>query len=64
MKIAFLSTSSPLYPSALGRWLPLARELARRGHEVHFVTLHHEFRRGVEKPSLESGVWVHTVAQM
>lgn len=64
MKIAFLSTSSPIYPSALGRWLPLARELARRGHEVHFITLHHEFCQGLARPRLEAGVWVHTVAQM
>jgi glycosyltransferase involved in cell wall biosynthesis len=53
-----------VYPSALGRWLPLARELARRGHEVHFVTLHHDFRPGQEKPRPEEGVWLHTVAQM
>lgn len=64
MRIAFVSTSSPVYPSALGRWLPLARELARRGHQVHFVTLHHEFSRGMERPRSEAGVWMHTVAQM
>lgn len=64
MKVAFLSTSSPDYPSALGRWLPLAREMARLGHTVHFITLHHDYRRDMRRPRQQDGVWLHLVGQM
>lgn len=64
MRVAFLSTSSLDYPSPLGRWLPLARELVRRGHTVHFLTLHHDFRPEMRFPRQEEGVWVHEVGQM
>lgn len=62
MKVAFLSTSSPDYPSPLGRWLPLARELARLGHVVHLITLHHDYRPGPVRH--EEGVYLHLVGQM
>ncbi len=64
MKVAFLSTSSLDYPSPLGRWFPLAKELVRRGHTVHFLTLHHDFRPEMRIPRQEEGVWVHEVGQM
>ncbi len=64
MRVAFLSTSSLDYPSPLGRWLPLAKELVRRGHMVHFLTLHHDFRPEMRAPRQEEGVWVHAVGQM
>ncbi|MGB9724483.1 MAG: glycosyltransferase family 4 protein [Chloroflexia bacterium] len=64
MKVAFLSTSGLDYPSPLGRWFPLAKELVRRGHTVHFLTLHHDFRPEMRTPRQEEGVWVHEVGQM
>ncbi len=64
MKVAFLSTSSLDYPSPLGRWFPLAKELVRRGHTVHFLTLHHDFRPEMRFPRQDEGVWVHEVGQM
>lgn len=64
MRVAFLSTSSLDYPSPLGRWFPLAKELVRGGHVVHFLTLHHDFRPEMRTPRQEEGVWVHEVGQM
>ncbi|MBN1484505.1 MAG: glycosyltransferase family 4 protein [Chloroflexia bacterium] len=64
MRIAFLSTSSLLYPSALGRWFPLAREMTRLGHTVHFVTLHHDFTPSLRRPRRRDGVYVHYVGPM
>lgn len=62
MKVAFLSTSSPDDPLLAGRWLPLAREMVRLGHTVHFLTLHHDYKPG--PPRQEEGVWLHEVGQM
>ena len=45
MRIVFLCTSSLDYPSPRGRWLPLARHLARAGHEPHLLMLHPTFDR-------------------
>ncbi|MCS6940797.1 MAG: glycosyltransferase family 4 protein [Roseiflexus sp.] len=45
MRIVFLCTSSLDYPSPRGRWLPLARRLARDGHEPHLLMLHPTFDR-------------------
>ena len=64
MRVAFLSTSSLDYPSPLGRWFPLAKELVRLGHTVHFLALHHDFRPEMRTPRREEGVWVHEVGQM
>lgn len=43
MRIAFLCTSSLDDPSPRGRWLPVARELARLGHEPRLLLLHPTF---------------------
>jgi glycosyltransferase involved in cell wall biosynthesis len=64
MRVAFVSTSSLDYPSALGRWFPLAKEMVRLGHTVHFITLHHDYRSGMSRPQQQAGVWVHYVGQM
>ena len=43
MRIVFLLTTSLESPYAGGRCWPFARELARRGHDVHLVALHHDW---------------------
>jgi glycosyltransferase involved in cell wall biosynthesis len=45
VKLLFLLTQSLDYPSGLGRYWPLAKELVRLGHQVHIAALH---------PALES----------
>ncbi len=64
MKVAFLATSSLDYPSPLGRWFPLAKEMVRLGHTVHMITLHHNYRPEMRAARLLDGVWVHYVGQM
>ena len=64
MKISLIATSSLYYPSPVGRWFPLAKEMVRLGHTVHLVTLHHNYHRGMENPYQKDGVWIHVVGQM
>ena len=64
MRVAFLSTSSLLYPSTLGRWMPLAREMAALGHTIHLITLHHDFSPEMARPTIQDGVHVHYVGPM
>lgn len=45
MRIVFLCTSSLDYPSPRGRWLPLAHELVRLGHQPHLLMLHPTYDR-------------------
>ena len=45
MRLTFLSTSSLHDPSPRGRWLPLAQELAARGHTVRLIMLHPTYDR-------------------
>jgi glycosyltransferase involved in cell wall biosynthesis len=40
VKLLFLLTQSLDYPSGLGRYWPLAKELARLGHQVQMAALH------------------------
>lgn len=66
MRLTFLSTSSLDYPSPRGRWLPLAQELAARGHTVRLVLLHHSYDRlppSSRRLSL-GGVMVYYAGQM
>lgn len=66
MRIVFLCTSGIDNASPRGRWLPVARELARRGHELHLLLLHPTFDRLVaeQRRTTIDGVHVHHVAQM
>ena len=41
MKITFLLTQSLEDPSGLGRYFPLAKELARPGNEVNILAIGH-----------------------
>lgn len=64
MRIAFLCTSSLDYPSPRGRWLPLARRLAREGHEAHLLMLHPTFDRLRVRRCMHNGVHCAYVGQM
>jgi len=64
MKIAFLLTQSLESPSGLGRYFPLASELARLSHQVSIYALHPEYTGLSEKTFRADGVEVTYVAQM
>lgn len=66
MRIAFLCTSGLDNASPRGRWLPLAGELAKRGHEPYLLLLHPTFDRmsAGERDFTQAGVRIQHVAQM
>lgn len=64
MKLAFLLTQSLDSPSGLGRYLPLAKELARLGHGVEVYALHPNIEALEQKTFELEGVQVHYVAPM
>jgi len=64
MRVVFLCTSSLDYPSPRGRWLPLARELVRAGHEPYLVMLHPTFDRAVVRSLTIDGVHCVYAGQM
>ncbi len=64
MRVAFVLTQSLESPSGLGRYFPLAKELAKREYEVHIIAPHHCFS-SLKKHSLcYEGVYIHYVSQM
>lgn len=64
MKIAFVLSQSLDSPSGLGRFGPLARELAKQGHAVTVFALHYDWVRLSPKHYREQGVAVAYVGQM
>lgn len=64
MKIVFLLTLSLERPYGLGRCFPLAREMARSGHDVTIIAPHHDFGPDVPREFVRDGVRVFYVAQM
>ena len=64
MRIAFAMTVSLESPYGVGRALPWARELARRGHDVHIVALHHDLRPDTPRHFTLDGVHIHYAGQM
>lgn len=64
MKIAFLLTQSLDSPSGLGRFGPLARELARLGHSIEIFALHPDWEHLPRRSFEEQGVRVSYVAPM
>jgi len=64
MKIGFVTTTSLESPYGIGRCYPLAKYLARAGHEVHIIALHHNWTLAVLRYQLREGVHVHHVGQM
>jgi len=64
MRILFLLTQDLESPSGLGRYLPLAQELVRSGHQVKIAALHSNYRKLTSRRLNIKGVDVHYVAQM
>ncbi len=64
MRVVFVLTTSLESPYGLGRCFPLARELARFGHDIHIVALHHNFQELVQCHFVVDDVHVHYVGQM
>jgi glycosyltransferase involved in cell wall biosynthesis len=64
MRITFLLTQSLESPSGLGRYGPLAKELARLGHSVRVLALHPDYGALETRRFTRDGVQVHYVAQM
>ncbi len=64
MRILFLLTQDLESPSGLGRYWPIARELAALGHHVRIAALHSNFGELEEKGFIRDGVDIHYVAPM
>lgn len=64
MRILMLATQDLESPSGVGRYYPLARELAQRGHEVWFAGLHPDFEHLAQKDFTLDGIRVLYAAQM
>ena len=64
MKILFLLTQDLESPSGLGRYWPLARALAARGHRIHIAALHSSWNTLTEKKFIREGVNIDYVAPM
>lgn len=64
VRIAFLLTQSLEDPSGLGRYFPLAKELARLGHELNVLALHPNLSTLSQRRLEKEGVKVHYVGQM
>jgi glycosyltransferase involved in cell wall biosynthesis len=65
-RIAFLCTSGLSNASPRGRWMPIARQLARRGHDVTLLMLHPTFDKlaPTERRQAIGDVECRYVAQM
>ncbi|MCC6956972.1 MAG: glycosyltransferase family 4 protein [Anaerolineales bacterium] len=64
MKVLFLLTQDLESPGGLGRYFPLARELARLGHQVSISALHADFHSLKERCFIRDDVKVRYVSQM
>lgn len=64
MRVTFLLTQSLESPSGLGRYWPLAKEMARLGHQVLILALHHHFQELEQTRLFQDGVEVRYVGQM
>src|SRR6188508_3385124 len=64
MQILFLLTQDLESPSGLGRYWPLAKHLARLGHNIEIAALHPSWQSLESRVFLRDGVRVRYVAQM
>jgi glycosyltransferase involved in cell wall biosynthesis len=63
-EIIFLLSQDLESPSGLGRYRPMAKELAKRGFVVRIVALHPDYERLINKAKMIDDVEVHYVSQM
>jgi len=64
VRITFLLTQSLDSPSGLGRYWPVSKELARRGHGVTILALHPDFQALDQRCFAREGVQICYVGQM
>lgn len=64
MHLLFLLTQDLESPSGLGRYWPLARSLAKQGHQVRIAALHANFNAISTALQSRDGVEIHYVAPM
>ncbi len=64
MRIVLLLSQSLETPSGVGRFGPIAKELAQLGHQVTILALHHNLPELEARHSVQAGVSVHYVGQM
>lgn len=64
LHITFLLTQSLNSPSGLGRYWPISKELARLGHQVSILALHHDFQTVERRRYFQEGVEIRYVGQM
>ena len=64
MRIAYLLTQDLESPSGLGRYLPLALQMARRGHQVRIAALHPDIHALSSRNQSVDGIEVKYVAPM
>lgn len=64
MRITLLLTQSLEYPSGLGRYFPIAKELVRLGYEVNILALHPGFATVHPRSFSLNGVDISYVGQM
>lgn len=64
MRLQYLLTQDLHSPSGLGRFFPLAREMARLGHDVDLVALHSDYEHLEQHVRVEDGVQVRYIAPM
>lgn len=62
--ITFFTCGGLEEPSAVGRYLPLAKELIRRGCRIHYLALHPDFRSLTDCRINRDGIEVYFVGQM
>ena len=64
MRITFLLTQSLESPGGVGRFMPLAKSLARLGHQVTILALHHDYAHLKQRRFIRDNVDVWYVGQM
>ena len=64
MRITFLLTQDLNSPSSLGRFFPLAKELAKLNYQIQILTLHSNYKTQGIKKEILAGVKIHYLGQM
>lgn len=62
--ITFFTCGGLEEPSGIGRYLPLAKELTRRGFHINYLALHPDFKSLDKRYEKQDGVDVYYVGQM